>query len=228
VLAAAGSLAAVQASTSTARPSPAVSAVAAARKLKCSPSTTPVRPVLAVVGASFSAGVGAGRPGQAWPADLGRLLHVKVTVSADPGAGYVNLGAGRRGPFKVLAGRLDLARLRPELVLVQGGHNDIGHPAAQVRQNVHALITLIHCESPNSRIGIVSVFPTGAVPSAAARATDRIIVTAARAADPAVLVFDPITQHWRFPRIGDNLHPSPAGHLWIARKIAAGLPKLTL
>jgi lysophospholipase L1-like esterase len=224
----AGSVAAVQASTGPARPAPAVSAVAAARKVRCSPSTTPVQPVLAVVGASFSAGVGAGRPAQAWPADLGRILHLKVAVSAVSGAGYVNLGAGRRGPFKAMAGRLNLARLRPELVLIQGGHNDINHPAGQVRQSVHALITQIRCESPRSRIGIVSVFPTGDVPSAGARATDRVIVAAARAADPAVLVFDPIAGHWDFPRIGDDLHPSPAGHLWIARKIAAGLAKITL
>lgn len=201
---------------------PAVSSLAPG---KCTARTAAVRHVLAVVGASFSAGVGAGSKSLAWPADLGRILHLPVAVSADPGAGYVNLGAGRRGPFRVLARKLNLATLRPQLVLIQGGHNDINHPAALVGANVRGLIRQIRCESPNSRIGIVSVFPTGAVASPAARATDRVIVTAARAADPQVLVFDPITGGWRFPRIGDDLHPSVAGHRWIAEKIAAGLTR---
>jgi len=49
------------------------------------------------------------------------------------------------------------------------------------------------------------------------------IVAAARHADPAVIVFDPITSHWHFPRIGDQLHPTPAGHEWIAHRLARGL-----
>jgi acyl-CoA thioesterase-1 len=108
-------------------------------------------------------------------------------------------------------------------VLVQGGHNDIGRPVAAVTHSVRALIAQIRCASPNSRIGIVSVFPTGQTASPAARTTDRVIVSAARTADPKILVFDPITEHWSFPRIGDDLHPSPAGHRWIAARIAAGL-----
>jgi lysophospholipase L1-like esterase len=201
----------------------ATAAVASDAPGRCSPRATPVRPVLAVVGASFSAGVGAGRAALAWPADLGRILHIGVVVSADPGAGYLSLGAGRRGPFRVLAGKLNLARLRPQLVLVQGGHNDIGRPAAALRGSVRALIAQIRCESPNSRIGVVTVFPTGGVASPAARLTDRVIVNAARTADPQVQIFDPITGGWRFPRVGDDLHPSPAGHRWIAEKIATGL-----
>jgi lysophospholipase L1-like esterase len=185
-----------------------------------------VRPVVAVVGASFSAGVGAPGRDAAWPADLGRLLHLRVAVRAVPGAGYLNPGAGHRGPFSVLAAGLDLARLRPAAVLIQGGHNDIGRPAAALRHSVRSLITRIHCETPGSRIGVISVFATGADASPAARRTDRIIVAAARGADPRVVIFDPITQDWRFPRAGDQLHPTAAGHRWIAERVAGGLPGL--
>ncbi len=48
-------------------------------------------------------------------------------------------------------------------------------------------------------------------------------MAAARQADPAIIVFDPITSHWQFPRIGDHLHPTPAGHEWIAHQLAGGL-----
>jgi hypothetical protein len=48
-------------------------------------------------------------------------------------------------------------------------------------------------------------------------------VAAARQADPAVVVFDPLAGHWHFPRIHDHLHPTAAGDWWIAQRLAAGL-----
>jgi hypothetical protein len=69
---------------------------------------------------------------------------------------------------------------------------------------------------------VLTVFPRG-VPTPATRATDQAIVAAARYADPAIIVFDPITSRWQFPRIGDHLHPTPAGHEWIANQLAGGL-----
>ena len=75
---------------------------------------------------------------------------------------------------------------------------------------------------PQSRLAVLTVFPRGN-PNQVTLATDQTIVAAARQADPAVIVFDPITSHWQFPRIADHLHPTPAGHEWIARKLAAGL-----
>jgi lysophospholipase L1-like esterase len=181
------------------------------------------QPVLAVVGASFSAGVGARGGALAWPADLGRLLHMRVVVSADPGAGYLSRGAGRRGPLNRLTDRLNLARLRPAVLLVQGGHNDVGRPATALGRSVRGLIGQIRCATPGTRIGIVSVFPSGNTPSHAAMVADRTIVAAARGADPRVVVFDPIAQRWRFPRLRDQLHPTVAGHQWIAERVAAGL-----
>ena len=58
-------------------------------------------PALAIVGASFTAGVGSGNPGKSWAADLARLLHWDAVIYGDPGAGYVRSrrrphGAGRR------------------------------------------------------------------------------------------------------------------------------------
>jgi lysophospholipase L1-like esterase len=76
------------------------------------------------------------------------MMGWRFEVSADPGAGYVNPGAGHRGPFSRLA---------------------------------------------------------------------------ARHADPNVEVFDPLAGYWHFPRIGDHLHPTDAGHRWIAERLAAGL-----
>jgi acyl-CoA thioesterase I len=180
------------------------------------------RPLLAVVGASFSAGVGAGHPDRAWPEDLARIMHWRLALSADPGAGYVNPGAGHRGPFARLAGPLHLARTDPAAIIIQGGHDDIGRPLPLIRARVESLIARVHRECPRSRLAVLTVFPRG-VPTPATRATDQAIVAAARHADPAIIVFDPITSRWQFPRIGDHLHPTPAGHEWIANQLAGGL-----
>jgi lysophospholipase L1-like esterase len=190
------------------------------------PRSAPARrsgPLLAVVGASVAAGVGPGHPRNAWPADLARLLHGQVVVSADPGAGYVNPGAGHRGPFSRLASRLDLARLSPSVVIIQGGHDDIGRPLSLIRDRVVSLIGAIRREVPRARLAVLTVFARGSRPSGAAWATDRTIVAAARQADPGVLVFDPLAGHWQFPRIRDHLHPTAAGDWWIAERLAAGL-----
>jgi lysophospholipase L1-like esterase len=180
-------------------------------------------PLLAVVGASFSAGVGAAGPEQAWPADLGRTLRWRVAVSAESGAGYLAPGVTRRGPFGPLVARLDLRRLHPRVLLIQGGHNDIGRPPDQLADAVRAVIAQARAESPGTRICVVTVFATGENPSSQAVATNDVIVANARRADPRVVVFDPLTERWQFPRSPDKLHPTAAGHEWIAAHVAAGL-----
>jgi hypothetical protein len=62
----------------------------------------------------------------------------------------------------------------------------------------------------------------------AAIAMDRTIVAAARAADREILVVDPLTERWSFPRIRDDLHPSPASHAWIAACIAQDMRRRPL
>ena len=152
-------------------------------------------------------------------------MHWRLALDADPqGAGYVNPGAGHRGPFAKLAGRLHLARTDPGTIIIQGGHDDIGRPLPLIRARVESLIASVHRGAyPDPGWPCSPVFYRAGVPTPATKATDQAIVAAARQADPAVIVFDPITGHWQFPRIGNHLHPTPAGHEWIAERLAAGL-----
>ncbi len=179
-------------------------------------------PVVAVVGASIAWGEGAS-PGEGWADLLADRLGVQADVSADPGAGFVATGWRHGGPMSRLLPDLDLDRLHPALVLVQAGHNDIGTPLPDVTRRVTALFDAIREQTPHSVVGLISVFPTGDQPSAAARATDAAIVAAARAAWPGLIVFDPITGRWRFPRLTDGLHPTEEGHHWIAARLAGPL-----
>ncbi|HEY6314311.1 MAG TPA: SGNH/GDSL hydrolase family protein, partial [Streptosporangiaceae bacterium] len=101
-------------------------------------------------------------------------------------------------------------------------HDDIGVPPQLERQRVAQVIALIRAEAPRARIALVTVFPGRKRPPAAYR-TDDAIVTAARAADPRVIIMDPLTADWVFPRTRDGLHPTAAGDAWITRKVAAVL-----
>ena len=175
-------------------------------------------PRLAVVGASFTAGVGPGNPLQSWAVLLARQLRWDAVVYGDPGAGYVRLGAGRQGPMAAEVARLGLRALRPALVIVQAGHDDVGVPPALEEQRVEQTVALIHATAPQARIALLTVFATPGRAAAAER-TDRAIVTAGRAADHQVIIMDPLAGNWKFQRAHSGLHPSAAGDAWIAGQV---------
>jgi lysophospholipase L1-like esterase len=179
-------------------------------------------PTLAIVGASFTAGVGPGNPGKAWAVLLARQLHWNAVVYGDPGAGYVRAGLGRkgrRGPIADEITRIGVGALKPELVIVQAGHDDIGVPPRLEERRVEQAIDLIRAEAPRAQIALLTVF-AGRSRSAAAYRTDHAIVAGGIAADRGVIIMDPLTGGWTFPRSRDGLHPSAAGSVWIAAKVA--------
>ena len=178
-------------------------------------------PRLAIVGASFTAGVGSG-PDRSWAVVLARHLGWDAVVDGVPGAGYVRAGAGRpgsRGPVAAEIARAGLRVLQPSLVIVQAGHDDIGVPPALERRRVEQVVGVIRAEAPRAKIVLLTVFP-GRSHRGASR-TDRAIVAAARAADPAVIILDPLAAGWRYAHVRDGLHPTAAGSAWIAGRVAA-------
>jgi lysophospholipase L1-like esterase len=176
-------------------------------------------PRVAIVGASFTAGVGAGAPDRSWAVVLARLEHWDAMIYGDPGAGYVRPGVRHQGPVARELAQVGLRALRPALVIVQAGHNDVGVPAPLERNQVAHTIALIRTEAPQARIALLTVFP-GRSHVARIYQTDQAIVTAARAADPGVIIMDPLTGGWVFPRVQDKLHPTAAGDAQIALKVA--------
>ena len=177
---------------------------------------------LAIVGASFTAGVGAGSPGRSWAVLLARMLRWDAVVYGDPGAGYVRPGFERDGPVAAEIGRIDLRALRPTLIIVQAGHDDIGVPPGLERSRVEQTIAMIRAQAPQARIALITVF-TGRTPKPAAYQTDAAIVAGATAADSQVILIDPLEAGWRFQRVHDGLHPTADGSAWIAGKVAQAL-----
>jgi lysophospholipase L1-like esterase len=176
----------------------------------------PGRAVLAVVGASFTAGIGPDSPRRSWAVRLAGMLGWNAVILGDPGAGYARRGLGHEGPARRLLEREHLAALRPALVIVQFGYDDIGVPAAVERRQVRDTIGLIRAQAPRARIALVTVFTAGRA-SAAATLLDRVIVSSATAADPDVIIGDPLRQGWVFAHaVRGGLHPSAAGDQRIA------------
>jgi lysophospholipase L1-like esterase len=175
-------------------------------------------PDVVIVGASFTAGVGTGSPGGSWAMLLARKLRWNADIYGAAGAGYVHLGTARLGPVTAELARIDLRDLDPALVIVQAGHDDIGVPVQVEEQRVKQTIATIRAEAPRARIALITVYAKRS-PTTAAYRTDRAIVTAGEAADPDVIIMDPLVSGWSFQRAPDGLHPTAAGSIWIARKV---------
>ncbi|NMO93816.1 SGNH/GDSL hydrolase family protein [Actinomycetospora sp. TBRC 11914] len=188
------------------------------------PGPPPSDHPIVVLGASISAGTGS-TPQQAWPVLVGRCLGRRVLVGAVPGAGYVATGRGERGPVVRLLREADLPRLDPSFVVLQAGHNDIGTSPRTLEAAVTTAVTTVGRELPHTRLVLITVFAHVGVPTAQARATDATIVAAARRADPRVVVLDPLTEGWSFPRVGDGLHPTPAGQRVLAGHVLTDLAR---
>jgi lysophospholipase L1-like esterase len=179
----------------------------------------PGAPRVAIVGASITAGVGPGNPDSSWAVRLAHLEHWDAVIYGDPGAGYIRRGILRQGPVAAELARVGLKALRPALVIVQAGHNDIGEPLQIERERVAQAIALIQAEAPQAQIALLTVFP-GKSRAARVYQTDQAIVTAALAADPDVIIMDPLTGRWVYPRILDRLHPTAGGDVQIELKVA--------
>jgi lysophospholipase L1-like esterase len=196
---------------------------------RASPAGRP-RPLLVTLGASFTAGVGAGRPGQGWAVRLAELIGWQAVTIGVPGAGYAAPGLGRLGPLPREVTRARLSALHPSLVIVQAGHDDLQVPAAREAALVARLVRLLRAEAPAARLAFVTVFsrpgPAGTVLTDEL-STDAAIVSAIRAADARAIVMDPLRSRWRFPRAGGGtgLHPSSSGHLVIAERVAQALAR---
>jgi lysophospholipase L1-like esterase len=169
-------------------------------------------PAMAIVGASFTAGTGPGNAALSWAVLLAKTLGWNAVVDGVPGAGYVRAGAGHRGPVARLLAGEDLRALDPRLVVVQAGHDDSGVPASLERQRIGQAIDAIRAAAPRARIALLTVFAPQSGPTAALSLVNDVIIAAARAADPHVIVMNPLDGGWRFQRAArGGLHPSAAG-----------------
>jgi lysophospholipase L1-like esterase len=177
-------------------------------------------PTVAIAGASYTAGVGPGEAAQSWAVLLARALRWNAVVYGVPGVGYVRDGAGDHGPVIRMLARLGLSALDPALVIVQAGHDDSGVPASLERQRVGQVIAAIRAAAPRAKIALLTVFTGPSGPTPALDRTNDAIIAAALAADPDVIIMNPLAG-WDFAHAHGGLHPTAAGDAWIAARAEA-------
>ena len=179
-------------------------------------------PAVAVVGASYTAGVGPDNPELSWAVVLARQLRWNAVVYGVSGAGYVRAGGSGRGPMARMLDAEALPGLGPALVIVQAGHDDLGVPLAYEERRVKATVDLVRAAAPGARIALLTTFAAGSpTGSPALRQLDHAIIAAGTAADPGIVIMDPLGGRWNYPRASDGLHPTAAGDAWLARTAAA-------
>jgi acyl-CoA thioesterase I len=193
------------------------------------PASSPrsgTRPLLVVLGASFTAGQGAPHPADSWAVRLAELIGWRAVTLGVPGVGYTRQGVDDLGPLSRMLDRLHLAALHPALVIIQAGHDDWRVPAAVEAEHVADLVERLRNEAPAARLAFLTVFSPPAARAAtraAEAATDSTIVSVIRKSDPRAIVIDPLRSHWHFPRADDGLHPTARGDLLIAERVAGSL-----
>jgi lysophospholipase L1-like esterase len=181
-------------------------------------------PLLVGIGASFTAGVGAGNPDKNWAVRLTQLLGWRAMTIGVPGAGYVNPGTDRLGPLRHELALIRLRALHPSIVIIQAGHDDWRVPKAREAKNVAELIKLAMAEAPHARLAFITAFSNPDTPSTEQNeinATNATIMSTIATSDPGAIVINPAD--WHFARVDHGLHPTAAGYAVIAHDVAQAL-----
>lgn len=185
---------------------------------------TPLNHV-AVIGDSYTTGTDEGGVGskawtaRAWQALAGQGVQVAADVASEGRAGY-----DVRGDHGDIFEDLTAKAVKPDDVLVVffGSRNDQGVDAALLAEIAHDTLQLARRMAPSARLLVIGPpWPTADVPDSVRQIRD-ILNAQARAAGGAFV--DPIADRWFVGRpdlIGaDGVHPTDAGHAYMADKIA--------
>lgn len=206
-------------------------------------STRPLGPRVVWVGDSFSEGSGGDWWWDSWAMKAGRPLGWHIIPSAVGSTGYLaNGGGGGKVKYRDRVAS-DVTALNPDIVVVTGGYNDTGEfTAAQEGDEAALLYAAIKAANPAATLVVCGPnFPTGI--TALGTATDFRDAIKARAVAAGALWVDPV----QYPagaswitgngKVGltngsgnadfytgtDGVHPSQAGHDYLARRFAGDL-----
>lgn len=222
---AAGALTALIAHPASPRPV-AVSRVAQA--------TAPTPHHILFVGASYTAGIGASAPEFGYAPVTARALGWSARVDAVPGTGYVNPGPPSDGHPGDGTFAARLARLAPDpapnILVLQGGRNDIGCPAPELRAAIQRTVALAKSRFRPAHIVLLGPIPATLPPDHGELAVAHELAVVAGAT--GVTFIDPIAEGWinvhnQRGYVGDvPAHPDDAGYAYIAKRLVIDLDQL--
>lgn len=180
---------------------------------------------VAVIGDSYTTGGGEGGlgekgwPARAWQILAGQGVAATADVGAEGGAGY-----GTRGNRGRLFEDLTAATVKPDdtLVVFFGSRNDQGVDPTQLSILTYGTFELARRIAPSAKFLVIGPpWPTADPPPDVYRIRD---VLKYQAGVANATFIDPIAAAWFVGRpelIGaDGVHPTDAGHAYMAEKIA--------
>jgi lysophospholipase L1-like esterase len=179
---------------------------------------------VAVIGDSYTSGSAEGGQGskrwteRAWQMLAGHGVRLAADVAAEGKAGY-GVPGNHGSVFADLAGRA--VHLDDVLVVLFGSRNDRDVEPGQLTRMIGETFGLVHRTTPSARLLVIGPpWPTADVPDTMLRVRD-ILGTEAHAVGAEFV--DPIADRWFVDRpdlIGaDGVHPTDAGHAYLADKI---------
>jgi lysophospholipase L1-like esterase len=192
------------------------------------PSAASIRDVL-FVGASYTAGLGASPQTDGYAYLLGREPGWRTQVNGVSGTGFLNPGPHGHQTF---AERIihQPVHPHPDIVVFQGGRNDISYPAAELR--AAAIETVQLTRKRFSGVQVVFLGPIPAhVPAPASQLAVAATLRSAAASCHAVFI-DPIEQGWITPGNEHGYtgavpaHPDNRGYAYIAGRVQTDLGAL--
>jgi len=178
------------------------------------------------LGDSYTSGwSGAGLGARGWPRIVGAAEGWKVVNLAVPGTGFINPGWTGQPIGSRVGAAIDR---HPGVVVISGGHNDSRWSTASVAAAADRVIHRLRAALPNARLVIVApIWPSGSPPSRCLVLRDHLRRTAASV---GAVFIDPLAENWfggsRHSMIlADGIHPSDAGHRYIAQRVLARLAR---
>lgn len=163
---------------------------------------------VAVIGDSYSVGLGLEDPQRSWPSRLTGRVH----VAGFSGSGFSAVASpcGRVS----FAARAAAAMRGADLVIVEGGLNDVGHSGAEIRAGFRRLMRTLNGHD------VVVVGPAAA-PARAAGAVrvDRLLAALSVRRDVAYVSMLGLELDY----LADDLHLTPAGHAEFGDHVAAAI-----
>jgi len=168
---------------------------------------------VAILGDSYTAGDGLADKSRNWVHDLGAAEKWSVKFDGVGMTGYVNGGYCGDQPFSGRATAL-AHEAKPDLLIVQGGLNDVGFSSTQVEAAAYNVLSSIP-----AGIDVVAVGPVDAPARDGEQAVDAALSAAAKAAGKRyVSALD-----WRLEFLPDATHLTEAGHAEYARRVAEAI-----
>jgi lysophospholipase L1-like esterase len=173
-------------------------------------------PTIAVLGDSFSLGIGVAGPEEAWPAALGQRLGAEVVVDGVGGTGFTTRGFCPENPV-AYGERVDADPPDAEVVVVQGSVNDaLGGRPDEVGAAAEELLADLE------DVRIVVVVGPAVIPAAETAELQVIDAGLRAAAEDAGRPYVPLLDAG-IEILPDRVHPTVAGQQRIGELVAAAI-----